>query len=91
MWFNFVGTPHPSRDLKRWRSRSKRLRVVTRIHVEGLGLHNMMDRNSGIHSDDEGVLDSIVAHGAGKRTLSQALTSADLSFRSSKIHVRDLR
>jgi len=38
------GTSHPSRDSKRWRSRSTRPRVVTRTHVEGLGLLHMMDQ-----------------------------------------------
>ena len=77
----FLTTLHLSRDLKRWRWRFTRPRVVTRIHVEGSGLFHVMDRGPGAHSDGEGTFDSIVAHGVGRRTpLSQALMSSDLSF-----------
>lgn len=58
MWFNFFGTSHHSRDLKRRRSRFTRRRVVARIHAEGSGLDNAMDQNPGAHSDGEGTPDS---------------------------------
>ena len=80
MWFNFLGTLHLSRDIKRWRWRLRRLRVVTRVHVEGLGLLRV-DQGQGAHSDGKGQFGSTVPHGAGRRTpLSQTLMSSDLSF-----------
>jgi hypothetical protein len=77
----FLGTLHLSRGSKRWRWRLTRLRVVTRVHVEGSGLLYMMDRSQSAHLDGKEAFDSIMAHDMGRRTpISQALTSSDLSF-----------